>query len=79
MDHEIDALEVYRPYYVDSFVEEWKTGKYKKVMDCPGYTELKVITQAINVMKKYYYGKEYEYYKSLIPGEIIRGLEEENK
>lgn len=54
MDHAINAV---RPYYniVRSiFMEEWNTGEYGKISDCPSYEELKALAKAINVMSQYY-------------------------
>lgn len=53
MDHAINAL---RPYYdveMDMFIEEWKSGEYKKFSDCPSYHSLKALVDAMNCMKKY--------------------------
>lgn len=53
IDHVLDAI---RPHYevtLDWFMEEQRTGKYKKFSDNPYYEELKALIDAMNILRKY--------------------------
>jgi len=53
MDHVLNAM---RPHYealLDCFLEEHRTGKYKKFSDNPYYEEVKALIDAMNVLRKY--------------------------
>lgn len=53
MDHAIDSLRPYLEAEFDMFLEEWKSGKYKKFSDCPSYYAVKALIDATNCMHKY--------------------------
>lgn len=53
MDHAINSLEPYYDVQLRIVAEEYGSGKYKKISDCPSYEELKVLVDAINTMRKY--------------------------
>lgn len=59
MDHVINAINSFLDAYYDCLLEEWKGGKgdYKKLSDCPSYTDCKALVDAIHVLEKAYYGK----------------------
>lgn len=53
MDHAINSL---RPFYevtLDWFIQEHKSGKYKKLSDNPYYEEVKALIDAMNILRKY--------------------------
>lgn len=53
MDHVLDAI---RPHYealLDCFLEEHRTGNYKRFSDNPYYDEVKALIDAMNVLRKY--------------------------
>ena len=53
MDHAINSL---RPYYevtLDWFIEEHRSGEYKKLSDNPYYEEVKALIDAMNTLRKY--------------------------
>jgi hypothetical protein len=53
MDHAINSL---RPFYevtLDRFIEEHRSGKYKKLSDNPYYEEIKALIDAMNILRKY--------------------------
>lgn len=53
MDHAINAL---RPFYdvtLDWFIQEQKTGNYKKLSDNPHYEEIRALIDAMNILRKY--------------------------
>lgn len=53
MDHAINSL---RPFYevtLDWFIEEHRSGKYKKLSDNPYYEEVKALIDAMNILRKY--------------------------
>jgi hypothetical protein len=57
MDHAIDSLQPYLEVEIDYVREEWATGKYNKLSECPSYPAAKALVDAIHRLEKYYYGK----------------------
>lgn len=53
MDHAIDALEPYLEWEWSMFIDEWKTGEYKKYSEAPSYQALKALIDASNILHKY--------------------------
>ncbi len=53
MDHAIDVLEPYLEAEFSDFIEEWKTGKYKRYSEAPSYAALKALIDATNILNKY--------------------------
>jgi hypothetical protein len=72
MDHAIDSINMFFEISLDYLYDEWLTGEYKKLSDCPSYGECFTYKKAINVMKKYYYGESYDPMplKEIIEGHI---------
>lgn len=67
MDHAIEWLSDYMEMDKQNFIEEWQSGQYKKISDCPHYEAIKAYCDARNTLSKYYYGKaEYETPKDII-------------
>ena len=67
MDHAIEHLSEYMEMDQQDFIEEWKSGQYKKISDCPHYEAVKAYCEARNVLSKYYYDKaEYETPRDII-------------
>jgi hypothetical protein len=58
MDHAIDSLKQFLEAERDDVVEEWRSGEYKKLSDCPSYPAAKAIVDAIHIMEKYYHGEK---------------------
>ena len=52
MDHVIDFILSYMDYEKEEFINEWKTGKYKKISDCPTYPYVKTYCDAITVLNR---------------------------
>jgi len=53
IDHVLDAI---RPHYealLDWFIEEQRTGKYKRFSDNPYYDEVKALIDAMDILRKY--------------------------
>lgn len=68
MDRVIDYITEYMENERQDFIEEWRSGQYKKISDCPSYGAVKAYCKARNILSKYLYDKaEYE-----TPQEIIR-------
>lgn len=57
MDHAINSLQPYLDAEIEELREEWHSGKYKKLSDCPSYASAKAIRDAMNVLYKFYYGR----------------------
>lgn len=53
MDHAWNSLEPFYQAEAECFLEEWKSGEYKKWSDCPSYERLRAIIQAANIIRKY--------------------------
>lgn len=51
MDHVIDFILSYMDFEKEEFINEWKTGKYKK-SDCPTYPYVKTYCDAITVLNR---------------------------
>lgn len=60
MDHAINSLNTFFEIELDHLYDEWKTGEYKKLSDCPSYGHASAYRQAINVLKKFYYRGNYD-------------------
>lgn len=58
MDHAINSLRPYLEAERDCVIEEWRSGQYKKITDCPSYSAVKAIVAAIHVLEKYEYGEK---------------------
>jgi len=67
MDHVINAIKSHLEPRIDEFVEEWKSGKYEKISDCPTYLEVKLLTEAINHISKGWYEEKW----AMTPRKII--------
>ena len=74
IDHVINSIRSHLEPRVDDFVKEWKSGKYKKISDCPSYYEVKLLTEAINHISKDWFEEK----QALTPREIIEFYVEEN-
>ncbi|TKH12188.1 hypothetical protein FC694_22500 [Bacillus wiedmannii] len=55
MDHAINAVNEFFEISIERLYEEWKTGEFKKLSDCPTYEESSTYKKAIGIMEKYYY------------------------
>lgn len=57
MDHAINSVNTFYEISLDYLYDEWITGEYKKLSDCPSFEEATTYRKAINVLKKYCYGE----------------------
>lgn len=57
MDHALAALLPFMEVEVDIVREEWSSGDYRKLSDCPSYESAKALVDAMHKLEKYYYGK----------------------
>jgi hypothetical protein len=80
MDHAIDNLKIYFDLSYEELVEEWKSGEYKKLSECPSYKEANAYREAINVLVKACYLPEYvqEYMFASLSQQIREQVEIEN-
>ncbi|WFD09961.1 hypothetical protein [Tepidibacter hydrothermalis] len=53
MDHVINGMKSHYEVLLDWFVEEHKSGKYKKLSDNPYYDEIKALIDSMNILRKY--------------------------
>lgn len=53
MDHVLDAMQPHYEVTLDWFIEEQRTGKYKKLSDNPYYEEVKALIDSMNILRKY--------------------------
>jgi hypothetical protein len=70
MDHAIDSIQTYLEIEMEQLYDEFMTGKYKKLSDCPSYGHVSTYRKAINVMEKFCYGDRF---KSMPLKEMIEG------
>ena len=53
IDHVLNSIASHYEVYRDLFMEEHRTGKYKRFSDNPYYEEVKAIIASMNVLRKY--------------------------
>lgn len=58
MDHVINSIRSYLDVDLDFLRQEWRTGKYKKISDCPSYSSCKAMVDAIHILEKEYHGEK---------------------
>lgn len=58
-DHAIDSLRVWFDLELNNLKEEWNTGEFEKVSECPNYETVNVYRNALNVLIKGCYLPEY--------------------
>ena len=52
MDHVIDFIIEYMQMDKEKFIDEWRSGKYKKLSDCPTYPYVKAYCDAITILNR---------------------------
>lgn len=52
MDHVIDFILNYMSSDKDQLIDEWKSGKYEKMSDCPTYPYIKAYCDAVRSLNK---------------------------
>ena len=67
MDHAVNAIKPYLDVEVEALTEEYHSGKYKSLAECPSYGACKALVGAIHVIEKYYYRKK----KTLIVKQLV--------
>lgn len=68
MDHIINKIWMYSEAERSDFIEEWYSGQYQKLSDCPNYEAVKAYCKSINALNKYYQTD----YKPISPKSIIQ-------
>lgn len=53
MDHVLNSIRSHYEVYLDLFVNEHKSGEYKKFSDNPYYEEIKALIDSMNIIRKY--------------------------
>lgn len=53
IDHVLNSIRAHYEVTLDWFIEEHRTGKYKKLSDNPHYGEIKAMIDAMNCIRKY--------------------------
>lgn len=53
MDHVLEGIREHYEIYLDNFIQEHKTGKYKKLSDNPHYWPVKTLIDSMNIIRKY--------------------------
>lgn len=72
MDHAIDYLEQYMTMDKELFIEQWKSGQYEKLEDCPSYGEVKAYCDALRILMKQHYDEKVLKESNLTPRSIIK-------
>lgn len=67
----IEVMQQFLKPIKDDFIEEWASGDYRSISECPSYLEVQLIAEAINHITKGYFGEMWE----LTPDEIVYALE----
>lgn len=57
MDHVIDAIGVHLDIRIAILTEDWQSGKYRKLSDCPPYEDCRALVEAIHCLERHYYGE----------------------
>ncbi|MBD5548680.1 MAG: hypothetical protein HDQ97_15030 [Lachnospiraceae bacterium] len=73
MDHVIDFILNYMDFDKEDFINEWRSGTYRKMSDCPTYSYVKAYCDAIMVLNRLdgrYSGIIHSRYLTRNPGEI---------
>ncbi|RKI38226.1 hypothetical protein D7V86_15080 [bacterium D16-51] len=52
MDHVIEYILDYMECDVKTFQEEWTSGNYSKILDCPSYETIKSYCDAIKALNR---------------------------
>lgn len=52
MDHVIDFIIDYMQMEKEEFIDEWRSGKYNKLSDCPTYPYVKAYCDAITILNR---------------------------
>lgn len=52
MDHVIDYILNYMEWEKDEFINEWRSGNYKKMSECPTYPYVKAYCDAIAILNR---------------------------
>lgn len=53
MDHLINQFNAFIEFDFNHFYEEWNTGEYEKIIDCPTYESLYTTIKSVNILRKY--------------------------
>ena len=53
MDHAINSLKPFLEVEIDFLKEEWSSGKYENLSDCPSYEAVQALVKASNALRDY--------------------------
>lgn len=71
MDHVMDYISEYMESDADELKEEYKSGKYSKLSDCPSYGTVKAYCEAYNILAKAWYHSQYVKAFLITPKKIV--------
>lgn len=57
MDHAINSVNTFYEISLEYLYEEWSSGEYEKLSDCPSFGECSTYRKAIKVMSDWLYKK----------------------
>ncbi|NUH84764.1 hypothetical protein HUN92_13650 [Bacillus firmus] len=58
MDHAINSVQTFYEITLEHLYDEWASGEYQKLSDCPSFEECSTYRKAIKVMNDWLYGKK---------------------
>ena len=58
MDHAINSVNTFYEISLEHLYEEWVSGDYEKLSDCPSYEECNTYRKAIKVMSDWLYDEK---------------------
>lgn len=53
MDHVLNGMQPHYEAMLDQFLDEHRSGNYKKFSDNPFYEEVKALIDSMNILRKY--------------------------
>lgn len=71
MDHVIDYIQDYMTYDVEQLKEEYSSGKYKRLGECPSYSKVLAYCKAHNILVKEHYHRKYVKDYSITPKKLM--------
>lgn len=57
MDHAINSVNTFYEISLEHLYEEWTSGEYKKLSDCPSFDECSTYRKAMKVMSDWLYAE----------------------
>lgn len=53
MDHAYNSIEPFMAIEIDYLYNEWSSGQYAKLSECPSYKAAKALNDAANILRKF--------------------------